>query len=422
MMTPAMLMAQKRVKYKDIFPQLNAKNYEAAEADLRIFLADDKNDDHANAHFQLGAILEDEFYKMDLLSDTTLFIQKADSAITFFQKAIQFIDEKELKRNDEYYLSFHRRDLRTGEFGIKLSDVHLDIEKKIEALEERTVAIRKLHAMLLRVKGRNNLSASIYRQLVDRTEDYTQLLFSMTDDDLVNLQKLQDNAAGIYELSNEIQQSAKALGSDYFQGFQQFNFIEQYGVDGLEQVNVFEGQLSFWDYETWAKAASDDYENVKQYKSDLKALLSNLQSAEGQLAQDMVPGTTSTLGLTENYQRYDANGPMKPWIELNDAMIRLKALHNANITPSMADTASVFLKNKSTERALAILDEADSLYARIEGAEAMELAVQRYTDILESHYEGAAAYTVAVQNAADFLKKERIFWAALADEISVRNR
>jgi len=55
----------------------------------------------------------------------------------FYDKAFKGITEKELRKNDEYYEAYLRRDLRTGKFVIKLSDVQLDIDNKVHFLKEK---------------------------------------------------------------------------------------------------------------------------------------------------------------------------------------------------------------------------------------------------------------------------------------------
>ena len=121
-LVPLIGTAQK-IKYKDIFPKLNAKSYSVElETQLMIFLEAAKKP-HPNANYHLGLIYETRFYKMDILGDTANIALSADSTVNQLSLAITLITEKELK-HDEYYQSFHRRDLRTGKYGIKLSDVH----------------------------------------------------------------------------------------------------------------------------------------------------------------------------------------------------------------------------------------------------------------------------------------------------------
>ena len=119
-----------KVKYKDIFPMLEAKQYDQVEGYLKSYVFDPKNDEHANSQLHMGYIFEDKLLKADILKDTAQLYGWGDSAVLYLAKAKALIDEKELKKRDEYYQAFYRRDLRSGEFGIKLSDVQLELDKK----------------------------------------------------------------------------------------------------------------------------------------------------------------------------------------------------------------------------------------------------------------------------------------------------
>jgi tetratricopeptide (TPR) repeat protein len=144
-----------KVKYKDIFGLLKTKQYEAAEPFLRKYLKE--NDDNPNAFLYRGIIAHEKSAKEDILRNTEKTIAQMDTAIYFYTKAYQTITEKELKRNDEYYELYNRRDLRTGEFGVKLSDVQFDIQKKLEGLRERIDRLKM-------VKHYFVLADSLYRK------------------------------------------------------------------------------------------------------------------------------------------------------------------------------------------------------------------------------------------------------------------
>jgi hypothetical protein len=81
----------------------------------------------------------------DLLKHTPVLLSNSDSALLFFDKAYNTITERELKRNDEYYEEmFSRRDPRTGDFGVKFSDVRLDLETRVKNIKERKEKVKEL--------------------------------------------------------------------------------------------------------------------------------------------------------------------------------------------------------------------------------------------------------------------------------------
>src|ERR1044071_9834492 len=113
-----------KIKYKDLFVLLDSRQFKDAEPFLRKYLKD--NNDNPNAYLFMGFILQEKCMKADVLKESDLVGIYADSSIYYLDLAKKGITEKEVKRNDEFYQSYSRRDQRTGEFGIKMSDIHLD--------------------------------------------------------------------------------------------------------------------------------------------------------------------------------------------------------------------------------------------------------------------------------------------------------
>src|SRR5688572_18410852 len=103
-----------KVKYKEIFGLLSTKQYDLAEPFLKTYLKE--NTDNANAYLFMGLIYKEKAEADDVLLNTGRCIQRMDSAILFFDNALKIIDEKEVRKNKEYYVNYNRRDLRSGEF------------------------------------------------------------------------------------------------------------------------------------------------------------------------------------------------------------------------------------------------------------------------------------------------------------------
>src|SRR5687767_8799722 len=152
-----------KLKYKDIFGLLSTKRYEEAEPFLKRYLKE--TNDNPNAFLYMGIIYQEKSAKDDVLKQTTRAIANMDSAIFFYDKAYKSITEKELKRNDEFYQAYNRRDLRTGEFGVKLSDVQFDLEKKMEGLRERIDRVKMVKHYFTRADTLYQKSNELFKSL-----------------------------------------------------------------------------------------------------------------------------------------------------------------------------------------------------------------------------------------------------------------
>ncbi len=418
---PTLSSAQK-IKYKDLFPLLNSKNYSAEnEANLRIFLKNEKKP-HANGNLQLAYIMEKEFYDYDLLADTTEIDLAADSAIFQLKKAKELIDEKELKRNDEYYQSFYRRDLRTGDFGIKISDVHLDLEKKVEDIEARKKAIADFNTLLHRIDGRNKLSAKIYGQMVEKGSTTRELLFSLTDDDLVLLDQIIANATGLYVLIDDLKESARELDSEYYQDFQVFKLIENYGIDGLEQSDVFSGKLDLWDYETWAKLVKDQYYGVKQYKTNLSAMEAKLSQAFDKVAQGIDPGAVEVSSIQDEAEKFDPDGSAKDLLAFRSSHLEINRMSNPSINSSLQDSLNVFAHLEAANIIMEELGEMTTIYSDISTPEKISMATNRYPGILEEYYGGSSGYQEFIENLGGWINSQKIMWASRTDSLMLKEK
>ncbi|HNH59981.1 MAG TPA: hypothetical protein PLS80_08155 [Cyclobacteriaceae bacterium] len=129
-----------KVKYKDIYALLNTKQYEQAEPFLKAYLKE--NTDNSNAYLFMGTIYQEKITNDDILIQTDRAIQHMDSAILFYDKTLKLLTDKELRKNKEYYESYNKRDLSTGEFGVKLDYVQFDLEKRISGLKEQIDKIK----------------------------------------------------------------------------------------------------------------------------------------------------------------------------------------------------------------------------------------------------------------------------------------
>ncbi|MEQ8533992.1 MAG: hypothetical protein RIB86_19215 [Imperialibacter sp.] len=89
---------------------MQASKWDEAEKQLDLFIADPKNSDEANAHYSLGRILERKALAESIVTDTAQMFVHIDAANLHYNKSLQLIDEKELKKNEENYQEFNRRD------------------------------------------------------------------------------------------------------------------------------------------------------------------------------------------------------------------------------------------------------------------------------------------------------------------------
>jgi len=243
-------IAQK-VKYKDLIELLNAKQYEMAEPFLKRYLKE--TTDNASAYLYMGIIYQEKSLKNDILKQTEGLIISLDSAIYFYDKALPMITEKEIKRNDENYQMYTRRDLRTGEFGIKQSDVQLDIETRVKALKEKRDRVKPLKNNFLQAQKLYNRANEFFKGIQSKYANEKEFFLRSDDQLLVEL----NNLIAVYDSSQVAFKSYKSIlqtmgKTDYNQDLTLLE-INDFKKDGITGADFLVNDLRLWDYTRWAQ-------------------------------------------------------------------------------------------------------------------------------------------------------------------------
>ncbi len=242
-----------KVKYKDLLVLLNAKQYDQAKPFLKKYLAE--NDDNASAYLFMGIIYQEEVLKNDVLKQTDMMISNADSAIFFYNKCLPKITEKEVKKNDENYLMYTRRDLRTGEFGIKLSDIQLDIETRTKSLYERrdrVTALKKLFKDSEALYGRSN---ALYKKLQSKFSTQKELYLQSDDSLILRLDQLAITFDSSQVAFRSYKTTLQTLGKTGYNQVVNLQEIKDFKNEGSSLTDFMTDDLKLWDYTGWAKKA-----------------------------------------------------------------------------------------------------------------------------------------------------------------------
>ena len=305
----SLTLAQK-VKYKDIFPDLETRKFNKVEPTLRAFLANEKNSEHANANYYMGVITEAKFLLSDVIKDTTSLYTFGDTAVSFFKKSLALITEKEIKKNEKYYQVFFRRDLRTGEFGIKLSDVHLDIEKKIESIESRMKSVRDFHQSVQDLTNLESGLLDMFNDLVNNSTSFGDYLMQSEIEAITVLGDIQSAGKAFKDKADNALEVAKELGvTDYYQDTE-YKPIEEF----KELPPVFpedDQKITTYDFSTWASETKSKLNGeIFELKDAIKEFDKNLSSSKVKIKGKAIPELP--LQLPESIQgtlsQYDEDG------------------------------------------------------------------------------------------------------------------
>src|SRR5687768_4777588 len=226
-----------KIKYKDIFGLLNTKRYEEAEPFLKRYLKE--TDDNPNAFLYMGIIYQEKSTKDDVLKQTKRALAHMDSAIFFYDKAYKAITEKEIKRNDEFYQAYNRRDLRTGEFGVKLSDIQFDLEKKIEGLRERKDRVKMVKHYFSLADSLYKKSNALFKSIRDAYPEEQSFYLRADENTLKKLNALSVRFDSCVKVFDNYRSSSTTIGRTGYDQALSLHEINNYATDGVSPANFF---------------------------------------------------------------------------------------------------------------------------------------------------------------------------------------
>lgn len=399
-----------KLKYKDIYGLLSTKQYEAAEPFLKKYIATEK--DNPNAFLFMGLVYHEKSAATDILKETPALLSTIDSAILFYDKAASLIDERELKRNRQYYEAYNRRDLRTGEFGVSLSDVQFDLQKKKEALTARALSIKMVKHYFLAADSLYRNCHQLFGALKDRYPSEQALYLQANDTTLRLLSDLASRFDSTLRFVRLYQSSMEGMGKAAYRQEVDLKPVSEYHTDGTAAADFLSDHIRLWRYDEFSKAAARVItEEVLPLRAKLVMLAAELDSLA---SRDAVAGTTleDIHGKFpyRQLEKFDTHPFPLEVLELKLALLRY---HGEQLTSGMsADSADVnFQLSRATAETTA-LAKVDSL-AKVVGAADLSRAERFYEHFIEVVYNDIDGVKNHVREVTDYTHREAVRLAEL---------
>ncbi|MDA1120762.1 MAG: hypothetical protein O2887_09785 [Bacteroidetes bacterium] len=334
-----------KIKYKDIFVQLDEKRYETTEPYLRTFVFDPKNDDHGNAHLQMGYIFESKLLAADILADSLTIYGWADSAIIYFSRAKLLIDEKELKKNDEYYQSFYRRDLRSGEFGIKISDVHLDLDNKIEAARQRSKNITIVNKSLKEANLLYNQAVEKFLIHNNKFSDFNLFLLRSNKQTMFDMSEIVEKSIASEEAIAEMRRALSLIENPGFGAEIKFKPIGKFPESGVSKIDFYQGEFDIWELGNWAGEVMIQLENdIEPLRSEIMAFDTKLTETKANLFSGGLGinmAMESNKNLIRKIVKYDPKSVLNEIFQLRVEDINVLKTYAPDLNSMVADHENI---------------------------------------------------------------------------------
>jgi hypothetical protein len=394
-----------KVKYKDLFGLLSSKQYEQAEPFLKRYLKD--NDDNPNAFLYMGIIFQEKAGKNDILKQTSGAIANMDSAILFYDKAYKTITEKEVKRNDEYYQMYNRRDLRTGEFGVKLSDIQFDLEKKKEGLREKIDKVKMVKYYFDLSDTLYRRSNRLFRSIQDIYPGEKEFLLRADENTLKSLATLAVRFDSCTKAFDNYKSSVTLLGKIGYNQTMTLNDIVNFKKDGVAGTDFYQDDLQVWNYKKFAEAAKTTIEKeVMPMQESLITYDIEINKLREKLNQDSVSVKNDLTKLIDQLlmgqlKKFDPDPlPMDIFsLKVADLEYKSSLLEDKSLRDSADVKFQLKLLDAEFEQLNKLSAAADKLMAKD-----IEPGIQNYAHFVNSTYSNGivlSSYVKALREYAD---------------------
>jgi hypothetical protein len=400
--------AQKKIKYKDIFALLNVKQYEQAEPFLKTFLKE--NDDYPSAYLFMGIIYQEKAMKDDVLKETKLSLAHMDSAILFLSKAYQTVTEKEVKKNDEYYQSYNRRDLRTGEFGVKLSDIQFDVEKRMEGLRERIDRVKMIKHYFVLADTLYKKSNALYQSIVAPYENQKEFYLRAEESTIKSLTLLSQRFDSCVKAFDQYRASLATVGKTGYAPSMTKDEIKDFKKNGHAGSDFFKDDLHVWDYKLFAQNARQSIEtdifplreHLISYDVEINKLREKLNTDSVSVKNDLTKLIDRLL--LGQLRKYDAEPlPMDVfYVKIADLDYKSTLLENR----PFKDSANLHLQVSLAEKALRSVQKLDSVTARLLSRD-IDYEIKNYNYFVTNTYSNPIVLKSFIKVVKEYAEREK---------------
>jgi len=401
-----------KIKYKDLYPLLNAKKYDDAEPFLKQFLQDEKNvEKNPNASFQMALIYNEKALKDDILLETAEMQKHADSAIYFYQQSLKLIDDKEIRKNDEYYQAYKRRDIRTGKFGIKAGDVQFDIEEKIKRLKERKTKVINLAAFFYESKKAYDSVHASFLEVKEKYPTEKRLLLRLDDVTTSTFESMSSNYNKAVENFNSYKNLLSGIGNtDYGQSLV-VKEISDYEKDGSTSTDMTKDNVEFWDYAKWTESVKGAHQDeVIPLFSKLISFDDNLNTLAQKIATDSVSVESQIPAIEAvsefvKLKEFDSKPMPLALFRYKTADLKYNSLTMKNV--NYRDSADVIYQLDILGKQVDIINALDSLASTMTEID-FEEESKNYESFVSTQYGSAAELKDYVSAQKSWTEEEKM--------------
>jgi len=245
--------AQKVNYKKDLFPLLVSGHYDQAEPMLKRYLL--QNDDNPNAYLYMGLVLESKFMAADVLRQEKRAKELGDSTVKYLNLCLKGLDDRELRKNEEYYQKYNSRDQRTGDFGLNLEKITYDLGKKIQDINDRQQKIVKLNRYFNLMVSTYRRNQEKYKKLVEGFATYHSFLLKSDENTAAILRDIRERSDSVELVFKSYRSTATQMGKVGYNQELELKEIRDISTDGSSETDFYVDRVLLWNFRAFSEDA-----------------------------------------------------------------------------------------------------------------------------------------------------------------------
>ncbi|MDH5603267.1 MAG: hypothetical protein OEY51_04995, partial [Cyclobacteriaceae bacterium] len=284
-----------RLKFKDIFETIAAGDYNPDIVLTQLKEYKQKEPEEGNQYYQLGRIYYERTVRFDILKQNNGALQVADSAIHYLTIAKKLIDEKEVKKKDEYYREFAKNPA-DPKSEVTLKMVYTKIDLYINNMNKFKTNISKIYSDFNAAVDNYNMANILFTEVYSQFSTYKEMSLLAKEDFLKKMDLMKfhfDEGISYFE---QYLADIKAYPIEGYKQEYTLADINNYRLHGITKANFLQNDITLWNYGKW-------HGDINQYldgevKPFRKAIIDN----EKALNEKLTSMSKTTIPDEEEYR------------------------------------------------------------------------------------------------------------------------
>ncbi len=385
--------AQKLEKYEEALPKILTLPPSGTIAELTVYLQEEY--DNASIYLQMAVVYKNRYKTGDPFKDYEYKLGNAQEALKTLKLTEQFITDKDVKKNKEYYFNFGTIDAK-GRLDVEYDTIKSYMETSKAELGTYIANVPVIYEKFTQSFSNYDKAHKLFTNILGRYPTYKDLYLLYNED----VDKQFEEIKQAYLTSIDYWSKYKSASDTFNVGYNQKMTvapIKVYRLDGLEsKINFLSDNIQVWDYAQWVDETRQNIKtDVDKLRTDLMAenlrLNQRIQNAEPDFIRESFEQLKVSKEILFNLRKYDLNSVIEPIFVYKEKKHDLiyQDLMSTKATEDSVDTErKLYLYGQMINR----IKDADSVLSdiRIRNTSA---SYDKYSDFIETSYNGRAGIT-----------------------------